>query len=175
MTITSVVPSRATVDENQARAAAGITMALGAYAFADAAFAREYVPIRVVTVFFFVDFLLRVWRGLGTSPVGVVARMITARLPVEPVAGAPKRFAWALGLTMSLAMSVITNAHVTGLLPKTICLVCLTLMWLEAVLGLCLGCLVYRTLNARGWSGARVADGICPDGSCALPGAAEGR
>lgn len=167
MTVLTDPPTFRTVDEHRARAAAGLTLVLGAVAFVYAAFAKEYVPIRLVTTFFFLDFTLRVWRGLGSSPVGLVAGLLTRHLPAEPVAAAPKRFAWSLGLGMSLAMTAITNAHVTGALPKTICLLCLTLMWLEAVLGLCLGCVAYRWLTARGVFGRRAAELICPDGACA--------
>lgn len=172
MAVITRTPPLLAVDEAQARAAAGITMVLGAVAFVEAAYAKQYVPIRVVTTFFFLDFTLRVVRGLPSSPVGVLAGWLTRHLPPEPVAAAPKRFAWTLGLVMSLAMTVITNVHITGTLPKTICLICLTLMWLEAVLGLCLGCVIYRALAPRGWLG-RTANRICPDGTCALPGVAE--
>ena len=34
-------------------------------------------------------------------------------------------------------MTMITNSGIRGYLPRTICLICLALMWLEAVLGLC--------------------------------------
>ena len=52
---------------------------------------------------------------------------------------------------MSFAMMVITNSGIRGALPLTICLICLTLMWLEAVLGLCLGCEIHGLLVRRGW------------------------
>ena len=35
--------------------------------------------------------------------------------------------------------------------PLTICLICMALMWLEAVLGLCLGCEIHGALVRRGW------------------------
>ena len=49
-------------------------------------------------------------------------------------------------------MMVITNLGIRGALPLTICLVCMTLMWLEAVLGLCLGCEIHGLLVRRGWA-----------------------
>ncbi len=158
-------------DEQQVRAAAGITLALAATAFGYAALAKVYLPIRVVTVFFFVDFLLRVLVGLRSSPVGVVSALLTRGRPAEWVSAQPKRFAWTLGLVMAGAMSVITNLRVTGRLPMSICLVCLTLMWLEAVLGLCLGCVVHRLLVTRGWAAPAPGYEICADGSCTLPSA----
>jgi hypothetical protein len=86
--------------------------------------------------------------------------------PPEWVSAKPKRFAWTLGLGMALAMTVITNIGIRGYLPRTICLICLTLMWMESALGLCLGCKVYGLLLRRGWIGADPEVEVCADGSC---------
>ncbi len=159
-------PVRAGVfDERQVRAAAGVTLALGAVAFAFAALAREYRPIQVVTAFFAVEFLLRVAFGLRHSPVGRLARLLTRGQAPEWVSARPKRFAWSLGLGLSLFMTAITNGGIRGPLPFAICSACLVLMWLEAVLGLCLGCSVHRALVRRGWL-ATDGDDPCRDGSC---------
>src|SRR5712691_3696188 len=121
----------AVVDEHQVRAAAGITMMLGAVAFAYAYFRQVYWPLQAVSVLFALDFLIRVTAGLQYSPVGALAGVLTRRHRPEWVSAAPKRFAWTLGLAMSRAMAVITNSGIRGWLPRTICLICLTLMWLE--------------------------------------------
>jgi hypothetical protein len=162
-------PVRAGVfNEIQVRAAAGLTLALAAAAFAYANFAQVFEPIKVVTAFFLVDFTIRVTVGLGSSPTGVVAGWITRRQPPLWVSAKPKRFAWTLGMVMSAAMTVITNANVHGLLPRTICLTCLTLMWLEAVLGLCVGCEIYGVAMRRGWTRQDDAIEICADGACEI-------
>lgn len=158
----------AAVNEHQAKAAAGITMALGAVAFVYANFDKLFWPIRTVSTFFFVDFLLRVTAGLERSPSGIVAGWMTRRHPPQWVSAKPKRFAWTLGLTMALAMAVITNSGIHGLLPRTICLICLTLMWLEAVLGLCLGCEIYGLMVRRGWRAPDDAFEVCAGGACDL-------
>ena len=139
----------------QVRAAAGLTMALGAVAFVYANFAKVFVPIQVVTTFFFVDFLIRVTVGLKYSPTGVVAGWLTRRQEPQWVSAKPKRFAWTLGLIMSAAMMVITNSDIHGALPRTICLICLALMWLESVLGLCLGCEIHGLPRAARLGDAR--------------------
>jgi Domain of unknown function (DUF4395) len=156
------------VNENQARAAAGITMALGAVAFVYANFDKLFWPIRIVSAVFFLDFLIRVTAGLDRSPSGVVAGWMTRRQPPQWVSARPKRFAWSLGLAMGLGMTIITNSGVHGPLPRTICLLCLTLMWLEAVLGLCLGCELYGMMVRRGWRAPDAAFGICAHGACDL-------
>ena len=140
------------VDENEVRAAAGVTMVIGAVAFSYAYFAKQYVPLQVASSLFFVEFLIRVTVGLRHSPVGVIARAMTSGRPPEWVSARPKRFAWTLGLGMAFAMTVITNSGIRGYLPRTICLICLTLMWMESALGLCLGCKIHGLLVRRGWT-----------------------
>lgn len=154
-------------NEHDVRAAAGVTLALGALAFVHAYFAKEYAPIKLVTVFFFFEFLARVVAGLRYSPVGLFARWLASRQPPHWVSAKPKRFAWSLGLAMSLAMAIITNADIRGALPLSICLLCMTLMWLEAVLGLCLGCEIYGLLVRRGWIARDESFEVCTAGACA--------
>jgi len=156
----------AVVNENEARVAAGLTMALGAVAFVYANFDKLFWPIKTVSAFFFLDFLLRVTAGLDHSPTGVVAGWLTRRRTPHWVSAKPKRFAWTLGMTMAAAMTAITNDGIHGALPRTICLICLTLMWLEAVLGLCLGCELYSLMVRHGWRGKDAGYEICPDGVC---------
>ncbi len=66
-------------------------------------------------------------------------------------------------------MAIITNLQIHGVLPRSICLVCLALMWLEAVLGLCLGCEVYGLLVRSGLIGRLDGFDVCVGGSCAVP------
>ena len=159
-----------TVDEQEVRAAAGLTMVIGAAAFVFAYFEREFLPLQIVTALFSVEFLVRVTLGLRYSPIGIVARAITLDRPPEWVSARPKRFAWTLGLAMSLSMTVVINTGVRGALPVTVCLVCLTLMWLESVLGLCVGCEIARVLMRRGWMRDDAGLEICAGGRCDIPG-----
>lgn len=153
-------------NEHAVRAAAGLTLVLGAVAFVYAYFAKVYAPIQVVTSVFFLEFAVRVTAGITVSPLGVIAGWMTRRQPPHWVSAQPKRFAWTLGLVMSFAMMVITNSGIRGALPLTICLICLTLMWLEAVLGLCLGCEIHGLLVRRGWVEKDNGFEICTHGAC---------
>ena len=160
----------AVVNENEVRAAAGLTMVLGAVAFSYAYFTRQYIPLQIVATLFFVEFLNRVVIGLRYSPIGLLARAMTCNQPPEWVSAKPKRFAWMLGMAMAFAMAVITNAGIRGYVPRTICLICLTLMWMESALGLCVGCQIYAWLVRRGWKSADPDIEVCGDGAC-QPGA----
>jgi hypothetical protein len=88
--------------------------------------------------------------------------------PPQWVSAKPKRFAWSIGIVMSLAMVIITNSGIRGALPLTICMICMVFMWLEAVLGLCLGCEVYAVLQRRGWIARDPGIEVCADGVCAF-------
>jgi Domain of unknown function (DUF4395) len=160
-------------DEREVRAAAGLTLVLGALAFAHAYFAQEYVPLKLVTTLFFIEFLLRVSLGLRFSPIGQLARLMTAGRAPQWVSAKPKRFAWSLGLVMSLAMVVISNLDIRGALPLTVCLICMTLMWLEAALGLCLGCEIHGALVRHGWVAKDEAYEVCSHGACNVDAAGQ--
>jgi len=157
-------------NEHEVRAAAGITMAVGAVAFCWAYFRHQYIPLQAVASFFFVEFLLRVTLGIRYSPVGVVSRVLMRNQPPQWVSAKPKRFAWSLGLGIGFAMTIITNSGIRGWLPRSMCLLCLTMMWLESSLGLCLGCKLHGLLVRRGWAQPDEEYEICADGSCAVPG-----
>jgi hypothetical protein len=154
------------VNENEVRAAAGVTMVIGAVAFSYAYFTKQYIPLQVAAGFFLLEFLIRVTAGIRYSPVGVLARGMTLGRPPEWVSARPKQFAWTLGLAMALAMTVITNSGIRGYLPRTMCLICLTLMWMESALGLCLGCKIHGLLVRRGWGEGFE---LCEDGACSQP------
>ena len=164
----------AVFNEHGVRAAAGLTMVIGAVAFAYAYFDRNYVPLQVVTVFFFIEFLTRVTAGLKYSPMGVIGLWMVQRKPPEWASAKPKRFAWTMALALSGAMAIITNVGIRGYLPRTICLICLVLMWMESVLGLCVGCEIHGFLVRRGWAKKDPAFEICAHGACEIPGARAG-
>ena len=158
--------SAVVVDEHRVRASAGTTMVLGGVAFTYAYFRQVYWPLQAVSALLALEFLIRATAGLRYSPVGALAGVFTRRHRPEWVSARPKRFAWTLGLAMSGAMAVITNSGIRGWLPRTICLICLALMWLESVLGLCLGCEIHRLLVKRGWASGDPAPVICAHGAC---------
>ena len=139
-------------------------------AFAYAYFDKSYVPLQVVTTFFFVEFLIRVdGRASSTARSGVVAGALTRSQPPDWVSAKPKRFAWTLGLALSCAMTVITNSGIRGYaaahdLPR------LPDADVDGV-----GARPVRRLRdprllvRRGWAAKDDDIEICADGVCELP------
>jgi hypothetical protein len=97
-------------------------------------------------------FLLRVASGPRFSPLGLLAtRLIAPRLgPPKPVPGPPKRFAQAIGASLTSAAAV---AHLgfgaTGLARLLLAAIVLAAL-LESVFAICLGCLLFGQLMRAG-------------------------
>jgi hypothetical protein len=98
-------------------------------------------------------FLARVASGPTLSPLGqLVTRVIVPRLPIaaKPVPGPPKRFAQAIGATLSVAAAVL--ALILGLTSAAYVLLggLIAAATLESVFGLCLGCRMFALLMRAG-------------------------
>ena len=97
-------------------------------------------------------FWARVLAGPKISPLGQLAtRVVAPRIPGEPrlTPGPPKRFAQAIGVAFSTAALVLALG--VGVGPAKIVIAALTIAaFLEAALGLCLGCKVFGQLMKTG-------------------------
>ena len=116
-------------------------------------------------------FVARVLTGPTLSPLGQLAtRVVTPRLRVAAkyVAGPPKRFAQAIGATLSVAAAVLA----LGLGDQTAADVLLALVivaaTLESVFAFCLGCKIFAALMRAGLIPAEVCE-RCNDISSASP------
>jgi hypothetical protein len=156
-------------NENEVRAAAGMTMVMGAVVFVLALTEKIYLPLQLMTIFFFVEFGIRVTAGLQYSPLGRLAHVLVRRHEPDWVSARPKRFAWSMGVVLSFAMVVITNSGIRGALPATLCSICLVLMWMESALGFCAGCEIYASLRRRGLIAQDDEIEICAGGVCEVP------
>jgi hypothetical protein len=105
-------------------------------------------------------FLARVLTGPTLSPLGQLAtRVVAPRLgPAVPVPGPPKRFAQAIGATLSVAAAVLALGF--GELRAGLVLVALIVVGatLESVFAYCVGCRIFAGLMRLG---------LLPAGVCA--------
>jgi Domain of unknown function (DUF4395) len=133
------------VNEVTARVVAGGVVLLGG---ATVALRQPWLTLVLAA-----GFLLRVLAGPKLSPLALLAsRVIVPRLPLAPklVAGPPKRFAQAIGLTFSAVAALLSL--VLGLDAAAYVVVGLLVVAasLEAFAGLCLGCRAFALLMRAG-------------------------
>jgi len=135
------------LNEREIRAAAGILFLAAFISLMFIAFKNNFQPIKFVILYFFTDFLIRVFINPRFSPTLILGRLIVRNQNPEYVGAKQKRFAWIIGVILSGTMFVffiIVNAFspITGI----ICLICLVFLFFESAFGICLGCIVYKWL-----------------------------
>jgi hypothetical protein len=111
---------------------------------------RRPEPLIVLTY----GFVARALTGPRISPLALLStRVITPRLGLSPrpVPGPPKRFAQALGATVSALTLVLHDALGWHTAAFALAGVMVALTTLESGLGLCVGCVIHAWLVRRRW------------------------
>jgi hypothetical protein len=97
-------------------------------------------------------FVARVLTGPKLSPLGQLAtRVVAPRLgPPKLVAGPPKRFAQAIGATVTLAAVVfLSTGHPLG--AEVLLGLMIVASGLESIFAFCIGCKIFAGLMRLGW------------------------
>lgn len=148
------------MNEREVRAAAGLLLVPGLMAFTQAFQTGNFTATRLMILTFMVDFAIRVLVNPRYAPTLVLGRFFVRNQQPE-YSGAPqKRFAWALGLGISLFMMIwTTGLNLSGPVALLGCVTCIVLLFLESAFGICVGCMIYNRI----WPGSAQ---LCPGGVC---------
>ena len=149
------------INEREARAAAGILFALGMIVIFVGIGYNHIIVARVYLAFLWVDFLARVISP-KYSPSMLLGKFVVRNQKPEYVGGLQKRFAWTLGWFVSFPMVYWFVLHWDITFYKVmICVLCLSLMFLETAFAVCVGCMIYKAI-------VREDPQHCPGGSCEI-------
>lgn len=133
------------VNEVSARLVAGGVLLMG--------LATIVFDLKWLTAVMAYGFIARVLTGPKASPLGLfVTRALTPRLPFAEklVPGPPKRFAQLIGLVFTVSVVALTfGFDQWGAAKVALGLLCVA-AFLECVLAICLGCIVFAFLMRRG-------------------------
>jgi hypothetical protein len=132
------------LNEREIRASAGIMFLATFISLMLIIFKDNFLPIKYVVTIFLADFIIRVFVNPRYSPSLIFGRLIVRNQVPEYVGAQQKRFAWVIGLCLSVIMftfMVVVNSYspITGIG----CLICLVFLFFESAFGICLGCKVY--------------------------------
>jgi hypothetical protein len=151
------------LNERAVRASAGILFFLAMIAFMNAWLVGNFQPTRVFVVAFLVDFAIRIFVNPLLAPSLIVGQWIVRKQQPEYVGAPQKRFAWAIGFALALAMLYLMVLNsVIGPINLIVCGTCLLLLFFETAFGICIGCKIYNLFN-------REAAQLCPGGVCEVP------
>jgi hypothetical protein len=166
------------VNETAIRVGAGIMFTIWFFTFLSVFYAGKYDMALYVVGTFWLDFLLKVINP-DWSIFGNIARFLTKHKEPVRVWAIQKRFAWSIGLVFAsvvFAMLIkhnffmdISHQQVYGTItpPMILCLICLVFMWLEAIMGYCVGCKIFEFLVHHKIMKNKDHQ-TCPDGACSL-------
>jgi hypothetical protein len=151
------------LNERAVRASAGILFLLAIVSFMNAWMLGNFQPTRLFVVAFLIDFTIRVLVNPRFAPSLIVGQWIVGGQQPEWVGAPQKRFAWAIGFALALAMLylVVIN-NVIGPINLIVCALCLTLLFFESAFGICIGCKIYNLVNKQKAQ-------LCPGGACEAP------
>ena len=150
------------LNERAVRAAAGMLFFFAFIAFMNAWLVGNYQPTRVFVLVFLLDFTLRLFVNPRYAPSLIIGQWVVRKQQAEWVGAPQKRFAWAIGFMLALAMLYLMVIHqVIGPINMLVCSTCLLLLFFEAAFGICVGCKLYNAFNKE-------AAQLCPGGSCEL-------
>jgi len=149
------------INEREARAAAGILCMLGTIVIFVGIGFGHIIVARVYLAFLFLDFSIRLISP-KYSPSLLLGKMVVQNQKPEYVGGLQKRFAWALGWLIAIPMMDWFVIHWDITFYKVlICILCISLMFLESAFSVCVGCMIYKAIT-------REDPEHCPGGTCEI-------
>jgi hypothetical protein len=149
------------INEREARAAAGILAMLGTIIIFIGIGFNHIIVARVYLAFLWLDFLARVVNA-NYSPSLLLGRLIVSNQKPEYVGALQKRFAWTIGWAISFPMIYWFVLHWDITFYKVmICVLCISLMFLESAFSICVGCMIYKFIT-------REDPKHCPGGVCEI-------
>lgn len=169
------------VNERAVRAGAGLMFAIGFFTAITVFYERDFLFAFIVVFLFWVDFLLKTIIGPQASYFGMIGKWLTKNQRPEYVGAIQKRFAWSIGVGISSIVLLILGYQVfftatcipvafglstLCLISMGLCGICLIFMWLESVVGFCVGCAIYQWFVDKGVMKQEEFSPVCPGGVC---------
>ena len=135
------------INEREARAAAGILAMLGTIIIFVGIGFNHIMVARIYIGFLWFDFVARVFNP-RYSPSLLLGRMFVQNQTPEYVGAVQKRFAWAIGWAISFPMVYwfVLQWDIT-FYKVLICVLCISLMFLESAFSICMGCILYKAIS----------------------------
>jgi len=133
------------LNEREIRASAGILFLFLFLSLMMILFQNNFIMVKYVIIVFLTDFIVRVFISPRFSPVLIIGRLIVSKQVPEYVGALPKKFAWKIGIALSVLMFFLLDVlNSYSIITGITCLICLIFLFFESAFGICLGCLFYK-------------------------------
>jgi hypothetical protein len=132
-------------NEREIRGAAGIVFLLAFITFMINFMTGNNEPMKLVISLLLFDFSVRIFINPKYAPSMVLARWMVNNQTPEYTGAKQKLLPWVFGLILaSIMFYLVVLSNVRGPLNILICTFCLSLFFIEAVFGICVGCKIYH-------------------------------
>ncbi len=135
------------LNERSLRASGGIMFLLGLIAFINGFILSNYIVIPFISGFLVLNFIIGILINPKYSPTMIIASLFVRKQTPLYVGAVQKRFAWSLGLALTLvifSLSLFLLTDISFFEPVCfLCLICLALLYAETAFGICIGCKLY--------------------------------
>ncbi len=142
------------LNERELRAGAGILFLVALLSFVNCIVMKNITIMQTFVWLFLAEFTIRVLINPKYAPSLLLGRfMVNNQIP-EYVGAKQKRFAWSIGLLLAMFFFFLTTIFPSttpigeeslhNALIGLSCMICLVLLYFEAVFGICLGCKLYN-------------------------------
>ncbi|MDH5396232.1 MAG: DUF4395 domain-containing protein [Gammaproteobacteria bacterium] len=132
------------LNEREIRAAAGIMFVLMLISFMNMVLVQNFTLLKYSVSVFMLDFVIRVFVNPKYSPTLIFGRIIVRKQAPEYVGAPQKKFAWVIGVVLSVVFFMMTVVMNTcSPITNLICMLCMVFLFFESAFGICLGCKLY--------------------------------
>ena len=145
------------LNERELRAGAGILFLVAFISFVNCIVMKNIVILQTFIWFFLAEFTIRVIVNPKYAPSLLLGRFMVNTQTPEYVGAKQKRFAWSIGLLLAMFFFFLTTIFPSttpigeeslhNALIGLSCMICLVLLYFEAVFSICLGCKLYNAFN----------------------------
>ncbi len=133
------------LNEREARAGAGLLFMFAMISFLNSYLLHDFTFTKIFVTIFMVDFFIRIFINPKYAPSLILGRIFIQNQTPEYVGAPQKRFAWAIGFSLSVIMFfMIVIFEIMTPIKIVICILCLAFLFSETAFGICLGCIVYH-------------------------------
>lgn len=136
------------LDERIVRGSAGVMLLLAFIAFVNGFILQKYIIIPYISGFLALNFLIGIFINPKFSPTMFVSWILVRKQSALPIGAIQKKFAWSLGLILATTifiLSLFLLSDISYFDPVCmLCLICIALLYLESVFGICVGCKLYH-------------------------------
>lgn len=150
------------LNEREARAGAGILFLFGFISFINSLLLHDFTFTKIFVTVFMIDFMIRIFINPKFAPSLLLGRIMVQNQIPEYVAAPQKKWAWYIGLYLSILMFIlIVILEVMTPIKLIICILCLVLLFSESAFGICIGCKIFNAIYKEKAT-------LCPGGVCEI-------